>query len=81
MRNLTLENITRACQGTYHGDADLLSREVAGVTIDSRKVEKDYLFVAINGERFNAHQFLSLIHIYCLYLHLAASQEADADLF
>lgn len=58
MRNLTLENITRACQGTYHGDADLLSREVAGVTIDSRKVEKDYLFVAINGERFNAHQFI-----------------------
>ena len=58
MKNLTLRNITRACQGTYHGDESLLEREVAGVTIDSRKVEKDFLFVAINGERFNAHQFI-----------------------
>ena len=59
MKNLTLRNIARACQGTYHGDESLLDREVAGiVTIDSRKVEKDFLFVAINGERFNAHQFI-----------------------
>ncbi|MDO4312080.1 MAG: UDP-N-acetylmuramoyl-tripeptide--D-alanyl-D-alanine ligase [Eubacteriales bacterium] len=58
MKNLTLANITEACQGTYHGDECLLGREVAGVTIDSRKVEKDFLFVAINGERFNAHKFI-----------------------
>ena len=58
MRNLTLENITAACQGIYCGDASLLSREVAGVTIDSRKVKKDDLFVAIDGERFNAHRFI-----------------------
>ena len=58
MKNLTLRNITRTCQGTYHGNESLLDREVAGVTIDSRKVEKDFLFVAINGERFNAHQFI-----------------------
>lgn len=58
MKNLTLRNITRACQGTYRGNESLLDREVAGVTIDSRKVEKDFLFVAINGERFNAHQFI-----------------------
>ena len=58
MKNLTLRNITRACQGTYHGNESLLDREVAGATIDSRKVEKDFLFVAINGERFNAHQFI-----------------------
>lgn len=58
MRNLTLENITRACQGTFHGDASLLGREVSGVVIDSRKVEKDHLFVAIDGEKFNAHQFI-----------------------
>lgn len=58
MKNLTLANITRACQGTYHGDTSLLDKEVAGVTIDSRKVEKDFLFVAIDGERFNAHTFI-----------------------
>lgn len=58
MRNLTLANITKACQGTWHGDESLLNREIAGITIDSRKVEKDFLFVAINGERFNAHRFI-----------------------
>ena len=55
MKNLTLENITKACKGTYHGDTSKLSQEVAGVVIDSRKVEKDYLFVAIDGENVNAH--------------------------
>lgn len=58
MKNLTLENITNACQGTFHGDPALLPREITGITIDSRKVEKDYLFVAIDGERFNAHTFI-----------------------
>lgn len=57
MKNLTLRNITTACQGTYHGDEALLDREVSNVVIDSRKVEKDALFVAIDGERFNAHLY------------------------
>ena len=58
MKNLTLSNITTFCHGTYHGDESLLGKEAAGVVIDSRKVEKDYLFVAIDGERFNAHEFI-----------------------
>ena len=58
MKNLSLANITNACQGVYRGDESLLSKEVADVVIDSRKVEKDFLFVAINGERFNAHKFI-----------------------
>ena len=58
MKNLTLENITVACRGTYRGDRTLLSKEVSGATIDSRKVKKDNLFVAIDGERFNANQFI-----------------------
>lgn len=58
MKNLTLENITKACRGTYHGDESIKHQEVAGVVIDSRKVEKDYLFVAIDGENVNAHKFI-----------------------
>ena len=58
MKNLTLENITKACCGTYHGDPSKLDKEVANVVIDSRKVEKDFLFVAIDGERVNAHKFI-----------------------
>ena len=58
MKNLTLRNITKACHGEYRGPENLLDKEVAGVTIDSRKVEKDYLFIAIDGERVNAHKFI-----------------------
>ena len=58
MKNLTLENITRVCRGTYHGDSAKLGQEVSGVVIDSRKVEKDNLFVAIDGENVNAHRFI-----------------------
>lgn len=58
MKNLTLENITKVCGGTYRGDMSIFSKEVAGVVIDSRKVEKDFLFVAIDGERVNAHKFI-----------------------
>lgn len=32
---------------------------VAGITSDSRKVEKGYLFVAINGFNFNGHKFIN----------------------
>lgn len=58
MKNLTLKNITEACRGTFCGDSQLLLREAAGVVIDSRKVEKDYLFVAIDGVNVNAHKFI-----------------------
>lgn len=58
MKNLTLENITKACSGSYHGDMSIFSKEAAGVVIDSRKVKKDFLFVAIDGERINAHKFI-----------------------
>lgn len=58
MKDITLKNITQACQGIFRGDSSLLYRKIAGITIDSRKVEKDFLFVAINGERFNAHKFI-----------------------
>ena len=58
MKNLTLENITKACKGTYHGEKHKLTQEVTGVTIDSRKVEPGFLFVAIDGEKVNAHKFI-----------------------
>ncbi len=58
MKNLTLRNITTACHGTFHGVADQLDLEVSGVTIDSRKVENGYLFVAIDGRRVNAHKYI-----------------------
>lgn len=58
MKNLTLKNITKACQGTYHGNEGLCDTEVEGVVIDSRKVKPGYLFVAIDGVKVNAHKFI-----------------------
>lgn len=61
MKNLTLENITAACHGVYHGSPDLCSRCVQSVTTDSRKVEKDCLFVPIVGARADGHTFIETV--------------------
>lgn len=58
MRNLTVENIAKAVHGTYFGPEVLLQRQIAGVTLDSRKVQKDYLFVPIKGERVDGNTFI-----------------------
>lgn len=58
MKNLTLENITKVCGGTYHGPQEKLQEEVTAITTDSRKVEKGGLFVPVVGERVDAHRFI-----------------------
>lgn len=47
MKNMTLENIEKACGGRYIGTEAEKKTEVLGVVIDSRQVESGYLFVAI----------------------------------
>lgn len=61
MRQLSLQNIAAACHGTYHGDAAHLPKEIAGVAIDSRKVNSDFLFVPIKGARVDGHTFISQV--------------------
>lgn len=58
MKHMSIQEITEACHGTYHGDPSLLSNEASSVAIDSRKVEKDTLFVAIKGARVDGHSFI-----------------------
>lgn len=58
MKHMTLTEITAACGGTYIGDKSLASREVSSVVIDSRKVQKDSLFIAIRGARVDGHTFI-----------------------
>lgn len=58
MKHLTLLNIMYACHGTFHGDRDLLSKEVTGVAVDSRKVEEGYLFVPLKGAKVDGHTFI-----------------------
>lgn len=59
MKNMTLDRITEACGGQlYHCDIPT-ALEAAGVVIDSRKVEKGYLFIATVGERVDGHDYIN----------------------
>ncbi len=58
MKHMTLQEIAAACHGTYFGSAENAGKEISSVFIDSRKVEKDSLFVAIRGARVDGHTFI-----------------------
>ena len=58
MKNMTLENIEKACGGRYIGTEAEKKTEVLGVVIDSRQVESGYLFVALPGEKVDGHKFI-----------------------
>lgn len=61
MKNMTLENIAEAVGGKLYGIGDCLKKEVAGVVLDSRQVEKDYLFIATKGEKVDGHTFIDSV--------------------
>lgn len=61
MKHMSLQEIAAACGGIYHGDPAAAVREVSSVVIDSRKVEKDSLFIAIKGARVDGHTFISQV--------------------
>ena len=58
MKNMTLEHIAAACNGTYIGDEAAKTKEIMGAVIDSRLVEQDYLFIPIRGEKVDGHSFI-----------------------
>ena len=61
MKNMTLGNIAAACGGIYHGTEATKEKTIAEITTDSRKAGKDSLFVAIKGERVDAHKFIPAV--------------------
>ena len=58
MKELTLKKIAEVVNGKLVCTKDLQDRTIEGVAIDSRLVEKDYLFVCIKGERVDGHDFI-----------------------
>lgn len=59
MKNLTIEAVTKACQGSLYGIKRKDAREeISGVVIDSRKIEPGNLFIATKGERVDGHSFI-----------------------
>lgn len=58
MKNMTLKAIAAACGGTYYGPTENFEKCVAGIAIDSRKIEAGWLFAATVGERVDGHSFI-----------------------
>lgn len=58
MKNMTLCNIAKAVNGTLINGEAVKDIEAAGMVLDSRKVEKDYVFIAAKGERVDGHSFI-----------------------
>lgn len=58
MKNMTLEQMATACNGTLIAKAYEKDQTAAGIVIDSRQVQTGYVFVAISGARVDGHDFI-----------------------
>lgn len=58
MKNLTVANIAKACNGILYNFDLSEDKEVSGVAIDSRKISADYLYIPFVGERVDGHDFI-----------------------
>ncbi len=59
MKNMTLENIAKACGGKLVLKGAESSFEIEGAVIDSRLVKENYLFFATVGERVDGHDYIN----------------------
>lgn len=96
MKNLTLENIAKACNGKlFLENGDDAEKEASSIIIDSRKCEKDCVFIATKGERVDGHSFIGQVldngalavicedvpaNINGNYIHVADSFQAIKDI-
>lgn len=55
---MSLKNIAAACGGVYYGTREAAGTEVSEIVTDSREAKAGCLFVAIRGERVDAHRFI-----------------------
>lgn len=61
MKNLTLNNIANAVNGKLVNGEKFKDIEIAGAVIDSRTVEKDYMFIAVKGQKVDGHDFVEQV--------------------
>lgn len=66
MKNMTLTNILNVCNGLFKSPAhldvsfsDICDIEVSGITIDSRNITSNCLFVALVGARVDGHDYIA----------------------
>ena len=59
MKNMTFENIAKACGGELFLNGAEAGTEIEGAVIDSRLVKENYLFFATKGERVDGHDYIA----------------------
>lgn len=59
MKGMTLEAVAAACSGIYHGSDSDKKKEVSAITIDSRQIQPQGMFVAVKGARSDGHTYIS----------------------
>ncbi len=59
MKHMTLKNMYHILGGELHAAGADQEKEITGISIDSRTVKKDGLFIALKGERVDGHTFIS----------------------
>ena len=62
MKNMTLGNIAKACEGKLVLPEGFVDNEVDNITIDSRAVTEGSLFIPIVGARVDGHSFISKVY-------------------
>ncbi len=58
MKQMTLQQITKACNGEFIGDNDRINATIDGIAIDNRMIQQGYLFIPIIGEVHDGHKFI-----------------------
>lgn len=58
MKKMTCGEIAEACNGVFYGNEQEKERVAEGIALDSRKIEKDWVFVATAGEKVDGHSFI-----------------------
>lgn len=58
MKDFTLAEIAKACNGEYVGNESFKNTKITSVERDSRQVKNGSLFLAIKGERVDGHDFI-----------------------
>lgn len=58
MIDFTIRQFAQACHATWYGPKELLDHKLQGVVLDSRKVKKGDLFIAVTGQNVDGHRFI-----------------------
>ena len=58
MKSITVKEIINSCGGELFADSSVLQAEVTSIVTNSAQATEGSMFVAIKGERVDAHKFI-----------------------